>query len=243
MYNLNSLHITMKTYRKNKTYRNKTKKNRNIIKNYIFGYGSLISSESRKYTGKYNIGKAIPVVLSKKAGYVRKWVCKKSTKGKRSFLGLEKSKSSTNIYGVLCPILKCIENFDKREKGYKRITIKINNKKNRNLIKPLLKNKLPNGSFNVHIYTVKNSSPPNNKCPITQQYLDVILHGFLEYNKKFAFHFLKNTKNWINTEKEVFWKNDRNEKYKKKYKIKNVNHKLIDKILMETIPQYYKKRN
>ena len=103
----------MKTYRKYKTYKNKTKKNRNIIKNYIFGYGSLISSESRRYTGKGNIGKAIPVMLSKKAGYIRKWVCKKSTKGRRSFLGLEKSKDATNIYGVLCPILKCIENFDK----------------------------------------------------------------------------------------------------------------------------------
>ena len=68
----------MKTQGKYRTYKNKTKKNRNIIKNYIFGYGSLISSESRKYTGRGNIGKAIPVVLSKKAGYIRKWVCKKS---------------------------------------------------------------------------------------------------------------------------------------------------------------------
>lgn len=233
----------MKTQKINKKYKNKTKKNRNIIKNYIFGYGSLISSESRKYTGKDNIGKAIPIMLSKKAGYVRKWVCKKSTKGKRSFLGLEKSKDATNIYGVLCPILKCIESFDKREKGYKRITIKINNKKNRKLLRPLFKNKLPNGSFNVHIYTVKNSSSPNKKCPITQQYLDVILKGCLEYSKKFAKHFLKNTKNWTNSKKEIFWINNRNDKYKNKYKIKNINHKSIDKILMETIPKYYKERN
>ena len=231
----------MKTYRKYKTYKNKTKKNRNIIKNYIFGYGSLISSESRRYTGKGNIGKAIPVMLSKKAGYIRKWVCKKSTKGRRSFLGLEKSKDATNIYGVLCPILKCIENFDKREKGYKRITIKIN-KKNKKLLRPLLKNKLPSGSFNLHIYTVKNSLPPSKKCPITQQYLDVILKGCLEFSKKFAVHFLKNTKNWQHSNK-VFWINNRNEKYKEKYKIKNINHKSIDKILMGTIPQYYNERN
>ena len=231
----------MKTYRKYKTYKNKTKKNRNIIKNYIFGYGSLISSESRRYTGKGNIGKAIPVMLSKKAGYIRKWVCKKSTKGRRSFLGLEKSKDATNIYGVLCPILKCIENFDKREKGYKRITIKIN-KKNKKLLRPLLKNKLPSSSFNLHIYTVKNSLPPSKKCPITQQYLDVILKGCLEFSKKFAVHFLKNTKNWQHSNK-VFWINNRNEKYKEKYKIKNINHKSIDKILMGTIPQYYNERN
>lgn len=231
----------MKTQGKYRTYKNKTKKNRNIIKNYIFGYGSLISSESRKYTGRGNIGKAIPVVLSKKAGYIRKWVCKKSTKGKNSFLGLEKSKNATNIYGVLCPILKCIENFDKREKGYNRVTLKINSK-NRKLLRPLLKNKLPKGSFNIHIYTVKNSSPPSKNCPITQQYLDVIINGCMEYSKKFAVHLLKNTKNWENS-KEVFWINNRNEKYKKKYKIKNINHKSIDKILIETIPQYFNKRN
>ena len=96
---------------KNKKYKNKTKKIKKRTTDYIFGYGSLISSESRKYTGKGYIGKAIPVILSKKAGFIRKWVCKKSTKGKRSFLGLEKTTKSTNIYGVLCPIFKCIEKY------------------------------------------------------------------------------------------------------------------------------------
>ena len=53
----------------------------------IFGYGSLINSYSRKYTGKGYIGSAIPVELSTKAGYKRIWVCKKSKYGNKSFLG------------------------------------------------------------------------------------------------------------------------------------------------------------
>lgn len=227
---------------KNKKYKNKTKKIKKRTTDYIFGYGSLISSESRKYTGKGYIGKAIPVILSKKAGFIRKWVCKKSTKGKRSFLGLEKTTKSTNIYGVLCPIFKCIENFDKREKGYKRVKIKINSKESRKLFKPFLKNKLPREPFNVYIYTVETSSPPNKKCPISQQYLDVVISGCLEYSKTFAKHFLKNTKNWNDSNGEVYWINNRNKKYKKKYKIKKLNYKNIDKILTETIPQYYKGR-
>ena len=51
----------------------KKKKCDNFIKpkNFIFGYGSLINSYSRKYTGKGYIGSAIPVELSTKAGYKR----------------------------------------------------------------------------------------------------------------------------------------------------------------------------
>lgn len=238
-----------KTNKKRKKTNKKLKKriNNNTRKkitkhtiDYIFGYGSLISSESRKYTGKGYIGKAIPVILSKKAGFIRKWVCKKSTNGKMSFLGLEKTTKSTNIYGVLCPIFKCIENFDKREKGYKRI--KINSKESRKLFKPFIKNKLPREPFNVYIYTVETSVPPNKKCPISQQYLDVVINGCLEYSKKFAKHFLKNTINWRDSNGEVYWINNRNKEYKKKYKIKKLNFKNIDKILKETIPQYYKGR-
>jgi len=229
----------MKTKRTNKKCKNKTMKNKTM--NYIFGYGSLISSESRRYTGKGYIGNAIPVILTKKAGFVRKWVCKKSKHGKRAFLGLEKSNNPTNIHGVLCPIFKCIKNFDKREKGYKRVKFRINSKESRKLIKPFLKNKLPKNSFNIYIYTVKNSKPPNIKCPIAQQYLDVVLSGCLEYSKKFAKHFLKNTKNWRDSNGDVHWINNRNKEHREKYNIKKINNKNIDKILIETIPQYYKK--
>ena len=64
----------------------------------------------------------------------------------------EKNKAY-HINGVLMPIYKCISNFDKREKGYKRIKIKYNPKK-KNIIKALSWQKLPNYSCNIYIYTI-----------------------------------------------------------------------------------------
>ena len=56
--------IKKKNYsRKHKLKKNKTRKNKS--KTYIFGYGSLISKESRLFTGKDFIGNAIPVILKK----------------------------------------------------------------------------------------------------------------------------------------------------------------------------------
>ena len=67
-------------------------------KNFIFGYGSLINSYSRKHTGKGFIGNGIPVLLSKNEGYNRVWTCKKSNYGNYSFLGLIKDKKKCIRY-------------------------------------------------------------------------------------------------------------------------------------------------
>ncbi len=224
---------------------NKTKKQMKCFeykpKNFIFGYGSLISSESRIYTGKGYIGDPIPVEISKKTGYRRVWVCKKSKFGDKSYLALKKSKKPTNIGGVICPIFKCIENFDKREKGYKRVKIKINTKAKRKLIKSISWQNLPNYNFNIFMYVDNKSKPPNKKCPISQRYLDVVLSGSLEYGIKFAKHFLKNTK-WEDDNGDVFLVNDRKKKNPRKYDLKYINYKRIDRIMKETIPQCFKKR-
>ena len=211
-------------------------------KNFIFGYGSLISSESRIYTGKGYIGDPIPVEISKKLGYRRIWVCKKSKYGYKSYLALRKSTSPTNICGVICPIFKCIENFDKREKGYKRVKIKIDTKEKRKLIKSITRQKIPNYNFNIYMYIDKNSKPPNKKCPISQRYLDIVMTGCLEYGKKYAKHFIKNTFNWQDESGAVFLVNDRKKKNPRKYDLEYINCELIDKIMKETIPQYFKKR-
>ena len=68
--------LNYKKKRKNKKTRKIKCDNYIQPKNFIFGYGSLINSYSRKYTGKGYIGSAIPIELSK-AGYQRIWVCKK----------------------------------------------------------------------------------------------------------------------------------------------------------------------
>lgn len=245
--NKNTKKITNKNTKKNtKKNTNKTKKRLKCFeyrpKNFIFGYGSLISSESRIYTGKGYIGDPIPVEISKKAGYRRIWVCKKSKFGNKSYLALRKSKHPTNIRGVICPIFKCIENFDKREHGYKRVKLKINTKEKRKLIKNIAWQNIPNYNFNIYMYIENKSKPPNKKCPISQRYLDVVLSGSLEYGIKFAKHFLKNTFNWKDNNGDVFLVNDRKKKNPRKYDLKYINYKRIDKIMKETIPHCFKKR-
>jgi len=232
----------VKTRKKKVIKLNKTKKCLKKTKNFIFGYGSLINTHSREYTGKSYIGKPIPVILLKKAGYKRIWTCKDTKYGCNSVLGIVKGKKSSNdIVGIIAPIYKCMKNFDKREKGYKKIKIKYDPKK-KNVIKALSNKRLPNYPCNIYIYVSKKNIQPKYNCPISQNYLDVVLLGCLEYGKAFAKHFIKNTMNWKNNN-EVFWKNDR--KNNKRYWIKNLNkknRKMIDKILSETIPKYFKLR-
>ena len=161
-------------YKKIKSKKKNRKKRKSIIclnkkpKNFIFGYGSLINSDSRLHTGKKFIGNAIPVVLSKKAGFQRVWVCKKTTYGKKSFLGLNKNKKkSHDINGIITPIYKCMKNFDKREKGYRRVKIKYHPKKN-NIIKALSWQNLPNYPCNIYIYINKEKMDyPSIDCPIS----------------------------------------------------------------------------
>ena len=224
--------------KRNKIKRNKTKKLIKCFdhkpKNFIFGYGSLISSESCIFTGKGYIGDPIPIQLSKKAGYRRIWVCKKTNNGKKSFLALRKSNKPTSICGVLCPIFKCIENFDKREKGYKRIKLKINSEEKRKLIKSITWKNIPKYNFNIYMYVDNKSKPLNKNCPISQKYLDVVLSGCLEYGVEFAKHFLKNTFNWKDNNGAFFLVNDRKKKDTKKYDITYFNYKKIDKIIRES---------
>ena len=237
---------TRKQGNHNKKNKVKTKKRLKCFdykpKNFIFGYGSLISSESRIYTGKGYIGDPIPIEISKKMGYIRVWSCKPSKMGKMCFLAMQKSKKATNVQGVLCPVFKCIENFDKREKGYKRIKIKINTPAKRKMLKALSWQSLPNYSFNIYIYTIKDCTPPSNKCSISQRYLDVVMSGCLEYGIKFTKHFLKQTFNWTDKNKKVYWKNDRGKKNPRRYDLKYINYSRIDKILKEIVPEYFKMR-
>tara|TARA_B100000795_G_scaffold264804_1_gene245770 strand:+ start:3215 stop:3919 length:705 start_codon:yes stop_codon:yes gene_type:complete len=204
--------------------------------NFIFGYGSLINTISSKTTCK-NMGKPIPVELSKKCGYHRLWICKKSQYGNYSFLGIVKSKNPQNINGTLTPIFTCIKKFDKREKGYKRIKIKYDPRKN------ILKSKyaLPNYPCNIYIYIITGKIDyPTMKCPISQSYLDIVISGCLEYGEAFTKKFINTTSNWKNKKNEVFWVNDRH--INKRSWVKNMNNKKIDTLTKSVIPTIYKLR-
>lgn len=236
----------MKTKKSNKVNKNKTRKNSRKPTDFLFGYGSLINNKSISHTGKSNIGKSIPVVLKKSAGFRREWVCfPKSKHGEYSFLAIKKSKSkSHNIHGVLAPIYRNIKDFDKRENGYKRIKIKYDPNK-KCCFKPLCGYKLPDYKCTIHFYIVShNALKPTKECPITQNYIDVVVLGAMEYGLDFTEKIIKNIKGWRGEGNVVHWIDDRSKRKKRQY-MKNVSCKIlkkVDKILKKVIPGFFKKR-
>jgi len=165
----------------------------------------------------------MPVILKKSANYKRNWVTLENSKhGKFSFLGITKEKENADtINGVLFPINKNdLLNFDKREKPdyYRR---KIDSK----YFKHYFNNKKPIPKY-IYTYVIKKKFLNNNKCPILQTYLDIVLQGCLEYDKKFAKMFLDTTYNW----KPIY--NDRKKKiYSSFNKNIKLNYRDIDNIL------------
>ena len=141
------------------------KKIKNKNKCYIFGYGSIINSNSRNYTKDKFLGNAIPVILKKKASYKRNWVTLENSKhGKFSFLGITKDKNNAdNINGILFPINENdLLNFDERENPdyYRR-------KINPIFFKHYFGKKIPK-NINIYTYVIKKKYINNNKCPILQ---------------------------------------------------------------------------
>jgi len=152
--------------------------------NWIFGYGSLINSDSRKKTG--NSGKVIPVRIT---GLKRQWNVV-IDEIKVTAVGVTLAKDSL-CNGIVCQVdNEDLLKFDKREIpfGYSRIEI---DKKN---ITPLLGFNLPKGIF--WVYAANKPGKPSSESPIIQSYIDVILTGCLEYSEQFARNFVKNTEFW-----------------------------------------------
>jgi hypothetical protein len=178
------------------------------MKNYIFGYGSLIEEASRLRSTP-NAKAAIPAKVS---GFKRGWFSRTGAPGlSTTFLGcINKADSRTNgvIYEVSKEDLKLT---DSREKGYKRIKINFedinyySDSINKNsaiwiYINQFQNNKIPKDNF------------PSKKFPIVQSYVDMCVEGCLEMEKlypkakemDFAIEFINSTFFW-----SKFWVNDR----------------------------------
>ena len=181
---------------------NNSSKNQNI---FLVGYGSLINTKSRVNTGKNNIGEAVPIKIKKNAGLVRAWSFR-NPKMTTTVLSLENCDNTQNykykndtfvkglgseMNGVIFPIYKDIENFDKREKGYTRIRLK------RDQIETFGDFKLPY-NCKIYVYISNNCFKVTKNYPISQRYLDIVICGCLEYGEQFAEDFIKSTKNWSN---------------------------------------------
>jgi hypothetical protein len=158
-------------------------------KHYIFGYGSLINSDSRRITGI--AGDSIPVRVQ---GLQRNWV---------SFDGVDMravgviEDDSSHCNGVLFDLPASeLDKFDVREQGYVRQSLCPSRIE-------LLHEHHVMPEQPVWVYHYPNCPKQSQFSPISQSYLDVILLGCLEINEAFAREFLQHTHLWQD------WHNDR----------------------------------
>jgi len=202
------------------------------MKNYIFGYGSLIEEASRlRSTPKANI--AIPAKVN---GFKRGWFSRTGASGlSTTFLGCtndSNSRSNGVIYEVSEEDLKLT---DSREKGYKRIKINFEDitfyseQINENSAVWIYVNHFPNSK-------IPTSSFPSKEFPIVQSYVDMCIEGCLEMEnlypkakeKNFAIEFINSTFYW-----SKFWVNDRI--YPRRPFIYRPNAYKIDALLKENL--------
>jgi gamma-glutamylcyclotransferase (GGCT)/AIG2-like uncharacterized protein YtfP len=169
---------------------------------FIFGYGSLVESQSRARTSPSALY-AFPVNV---AGIQRGWF--DQTGGvslSTTYLGaVPDSNSSCN--GVIFQVSQQqLAAFDQRETGYNRDRI---DQKNITMLNG--SRSAPEGD--IWFYASKEKRYASPECPIVQSYVDICLNGCLELEATyplaqeagFAETFLKTCSHW-----SKYWVNDR----------------------------------
>jgi len=176
--------------------------------NFIFGYGSLINSQSCNATASAPIA-AIPVRVSPALGYIRTWN-DRSASGFTA-LGLRKpmaGEAARTINGVLYPVDgDDMSKFDAREQGYVRVEAPLAD------VEAVGWQPLP-ASGRIWVYVPENPARPGEpgvglpgpdaEFPLLESYIDLVVEGGLEYGADFAREILETTDGWNN-----FWLNDR----------------------------------
>ncbi|WP_162062516.1 gamma-glutamylcyclotransferase family protein [Vibrio taketomensis] len=183
------------------------------MKQYIFGYGSLINSASRQLTGQ--TADAIPAIAR---GLCRYW-----GKVDESYIlaPLVVTKGKGMINGVLLQVDNTqLSEFDLRERGYQRIAISARD----------LECQLSLGDTDkVWIYVTEQAIPPCAMSPIVQSYVDTVLTGCLEISEQFAKQFIEHTIGWHHP-----LENDRSQpKYSRVAGVTNQHRIKIDILLSE----------
>lgn len=151
--------------------------------NFIFGYGSLICTDSRGRTGVS--GPAYPIEVK---GISRRWSLHSPQWPATAVSAHINEESECN--GVFFEVDDInLERFDEREAGYDRIQIpwqKVTN---------LTASTLPEHGA-LWAYVGKSTGQPTTDRPIMQSYLDVILNGCLDISEEFATRFAALTAQW-----------------------------------------------
>lgn len=182
------------------------------MKNYIFGYGSIINDESRLKTLGCSCAddEAVAVYLSPEFGYFRSW-CYRSNTGFTALglIPMNNQKYSSKICGIIFPVsnTEALNAFDEREQGYERVLVnvkmvEINHNIGCHAAKARAKElELFLQSTNVNIWTYVPTlaclSSPDDEYPILQTYVDVCLRGCLAWGgEEYMKDFIRSTYGW-----------------------------------------------
>ncbi len=205
------------------------------MKNYVFGYGSLIEGASRMRTtpdAKY----VYPIVVY---GYERGWFAHVDVPGlTTTFLGcLQSADRGKSVNGVIYKVTaEQLVTLDARESGYLRTEI------DSSAIENLSDVDLSDATIHVYLSNLdpsKTPAPffPSVEAPIVQSYVDICLNGCLEIEELFpaarkygfAANFIGNTIGW-----NRHWVNDRI--YPRRPFIHCPNAYRIDRLLIDHLP-------
>jgi len=189
---------------------------------YIFGYGSLISSSSRRITGIAGDSLAVRV-----HGLERTWV---SWKGTKMRAVAARVMPNTLCNGVLFEVPESeLENFDERETHYVRTQL------SHDQIAYLPGYAALALNSKVWVYLYDHDKHGLQNAPIVQSYLDVILLGCHEISPHFAQEFIQHTFNWEN------WHDDRHQPVYPRAQLHTQAIEL-DQLLAQQVPQAFLQR-
>tara|TARA_B110000503_G_scaffold40448_1_gene66438 strand:+ start:12521 stop:13117 length:597 start_codon:yes stop_codon:yes gene_type:complete len=191
-------------------------------RHYIFGYGSLISSSSRRITGIAGDSLAVRV-----QGLERTWV---GWKGINMRAVAARPMIGACCNGVLFEVPQSeLEKFDDRETHYIRTQLDLSQVGYLPGIQALESNS------QVWVYIYNHQNQGLQSAPIVQSYLDVILLGCQEIAPTFAQEFIENTLNWD------FWHDDRHQPVYPRAQAHSETVQL-DQLLAQLLPQAFTQR-
>lgn len=189
--------------------------------NYIFGYGSLICTDSRKRTGE--TGDAIPVTA---LDILRSWSVPVEASKTTAVGAIESTGSQCN--GVIFPVSDDnLLKFDLREVGYDRILLPAERFTVTSCIPPHAK---------IWTYVGHTIQAPTSDMPIAQTYLDVIINGCMHYGSEYVEAFFENTQHWSHLV------DDRHAPIYKRPITTHDHHERFDALLAEMIPMHFANR-
>jgi len=189
---------------------------------YIFGYGSLISSSSRRITGIAGDSLAVRV-----QGLERTWVGWEGT-GMRAVAARPMAGACCN--GVLFEVPESeLEKFDERETHYRRAQLDLSQ------VDYLQGDQALDENSQVWVYLYNHKGHGLQSAPIVQSYLDVILLGCQEIAPTFAKEFIVHTLNWD------IWHDDRHQPVYPRAQSHSEAMQL-DQLLAELLPQAFTRR-